>query len=79
MGYRKGVARGGKGGNSPPPPFSPLATPLVMYVGRLIFIYENCEKYIILAYFSKEFNKPFVAFLRVWTKNTNCLEILRKF
>ena len=31
-----------------------------------------------LAYFSKEFNKPFVNFWRVWTKISNCWELLRK-
>ena len=39
---------------------------------------ENCEN----AYFSRfftKFNKPCVNFLRVCTKNANCLEILRKF
>ena len=29
--------------------------------------------------FFKRFNKPCVNFLRVWTKNANCLEILRIF
>ena len=29
--------------------------------------------------FIKNFNKPTVNFLRVWTKNANCWEILRKF
>ena len=29
--------------------------------------------------FFKKFNKPLVTFFRVWTKNANCLEILRKF
>ena len=29
--------------------------------------------------FFKKFNKPFVTFLRVWTKNANCWEILRTF
>ena len=43
------------------------------------FSSENCEKCIILAYFSKEFNKQGVNLLRVWTKNPNCWEILRKF
>ena len=42
-------------------------------------IFENFQKNflrkllkcIILAYFSKKFNKPCVNFSRVWTKNTN--------
>ena len=51
-----------------------------LFVGNFLenireFSEENCEKCIILAYFSKEFNKPFVNFLRDWTKNT----ILWKF
>ena len=32
----------------------------------------------ILACFSRRINKPCVTFSRVWTKNTNCWEILRK-
>ena len=37
--------------------------------------FKKLRNFIILAYFSKEFNKPFVTFLRDWTKNTIC----RKF
>ena len=40
---------------------------------------KKMQKCIILAYFSKEFNKPRVNFSRVWTKNTNSWEILRNF
>ena len=29
--------------------------------------------------FFKKFNKPCVKFLRVWTKNANCWDLLRKF
>ena len=36
------------------------------------FSSENYLKGIILAYFSKRFNKPCVNVLRVWTKNANC-------
>ena len=32
-----------------------------------------------LSIFFKKFNKPSIQFLRVWTKNTNSLEILRRF
>ena len=41
--------------------------------------FGNCKKCIILAYFSKKKFKSRVNFSRVWTKNTNCSEILRKF
>ena len=40
---------------------------------------ENCKKCIIVEYFSKFFYKPCINFSRVWTKNTNCWEILRNF
>ena len=48
-------------------------------------IYENFPKKIaqnaslFLHIFPKKFNKPFVNFLRVWTKNANCWEILKIF
>ena len=43
---------------------------------------QNCEKCIILTYFSKKFNKPCVYFLRVWTKKQfigNFEKIFEKF
>ena len=50
-------------------------------------IFENLQKNFLrklqkMHYFSKffkRFNKPCVNFSRVWTKNTNCWEILRNF
>ena len=50
-------------------------------------IFENLQKKFLrklqkMHYFSifcKKFNKPCVHFSRVWTKNTNCLEIFRNF
>ena len=43
------------------------------------FLKQIAKKSISLAYFSKKFNKPCINFLRVWTKNANCWEFLRKF
>ena len=40
---------------------------------------ENCEKFIILAYFFKKFNKPCVKFLRVWTKDTTYWKFWENF
>ena len=47
-------------------------------------IFENFHKKIdknelFLHIFQKKLNKPFIHFLRVWTKNANCWEILRNF
>ena len=45
--------------------------------------YKKCVQKIakngFLIIFIEKFNKPSIQFLRVWTKNTNPLEILRKF
>ena len=49
---------------------------LIKFLKIFIRILLKC---IIFAYFSKNFNKRCVNFLRVWTKNANCWEILRKF
>ena len=45
-----------------------------------IFIWKSLKRHYFCIYiFQKEFSKPFVNFLRVWTKNSNCWEILTKF
>ena len=40
---------------------------------------RRLQKIDYLAYFSKKINKPMRSFFAVWTKNTNCWEILRNF
>ena len=41
--------------------------------------YENSKERTTLAYFSTKIEKTWVKFSRVWTKNANCWQILRKF
>ena len=66
-----GGPRRGSGGGAP-------RTPENFWKFAKYFL-RKLQKCIILAYFSKKFNKPCVNFSRVRTKNTNCWEILRNF